>query len=446
MAGAASISGLASGLDTASIIDQLMSLEAVGQNRLKSRVSTEQLAVNALQTLNSKVASLAGKATELLKAGTWTAVSTTSTNKDVTVSAGTGAGPGSFSLRVDRTALSHRLELASPVSRTAAGTVPASVRLDRLDGTTPVDLTTDGTLQGLVDAINLPANETGLRATAVRVGEDQYRLLVESATTGTATDFTLTDAADGTDLLGGATVRAGRDAQVTLGDSIVATSTTNTFADLVPGVSITLGAAATGTSEISLVRDPSKITASVQGLVEAVNAALADIDSLTAYNPTTKATGLLNGDTAARELRARILATVFPADGTSLSDLGIQTDRSGKLVFDSSKLSAAVAADPTRVRERLAAPGTGFVSRLETVAKTASDKVTGTLTTAITGRTSTIRTLNDSIDQWDRRLELRRTALTRQFTALETALSQMNSQSNWLAGQINSLPSAGTGS
>ena len=30
--------------------------------------------------------------------------------------------------------------------------------------------------------------------------------------------------------------------------------------------------------------------------------------------------------------------------------------------------------------------------------------------------------------------------LTRQFTALETALSQMNSQSSWLAGQISSLP------
>jgi flagellar hook-associated protein 2 len=42
------------------------------------------------------------------------------------------------------------------------------------------------------------------------------------------------------------------------------------------------------------------------------------------------------------------------------------------------------------------------------------------------------------------RLELRRTTLTRQFTALETALSRMNSQSSWLAGQISSLPTSGS--
>ena len=31
------------------------------------------------------------------------------------------------------------------------------------------------------------------------------------------------------------------------------------------------------------------------------------------------------------------------------------------------------------------------------------------------------------------------TTLTRQFTALETALSQMNSQSSWLSSQLASL-------
>jgi flagellar hook-associated protein 2 len=31
--------------------------------------------------------------------------------------------------------------------------------------------------------------------------------------------------------------------------------------------------------------------------------------------------------------------------------------------------------------------------------------------------------------------------LTRQFSAMETALSSLKNQSTWLAGQINSLPS-----
>ena len=78
-------------------------------------------------------------------------------------------------------------------------------------------------------AINDPENETGLRATAVRVGTDQYRLVVESATTGVAADYTLTDAADGpTPSLRGATARAGLDAKITVNDSITVTSVRST--------------------------------------------------------------------------------------------------------------------------------------------------------------------------------------------------------------------------
>ncbi|HET8969625.1 MAG TPA: flagellar filament capping protein FliD, partial [Candidatus Nanopelagicales bacterium] len=275
---------------------------------------------------------------------------------------------------------------------------------------------------------------------------DQYRLLVESTATGTASDFTLTDAADGSALLGGATVRAGQDARVTLGDSIVATSTTNTFTDLVPGVTVTLAADASGTSDIALTRDTAGVVNGVQGLVDALNSVLTEIGTLTAYNPATKASGLLSGDTGVRSLRSSILDTVFPSDGTSLASLGIQTDRSGKLVLDKAAFTAAWTADPAGVQQRLTATGTGFVAEVQAVAVAASDKVTGTMTMAITGRTESIRRLNDGIAAWDQRLELRRTALTRQFTALETALSRMNSQSSWLAGQISSLPPAGSGS
>ncbi len=84
---------------------------------------------------------------------------------------------------------------------------------------------------------------------------------------------------------------------------------------------------------------------------------------------------------------------------------------------------------------------TGFAGRIAAVADTASNATTGTLTQAVTGRNAGIKRLNDSIDQWDLRLEMRRTALTRQFTALETALTTTQTQSAWLQSQISSLPS-----
>ena len=65
MSGSASISGLSSGLDTAGIINQLMQLEAVPQGRMRTRVSSEQRAVNAMQTLNGRLASLATTAADL---------------------------------------------------------------------------------------------------------------------------------------------------------------------------------------------------------------------------------------------------------------------------------------------------------------------------------------------------------------------------------------------
>ena len=445
MSPTASISGLGSGLDTAGIIEQFMQLEAMPQTRLKSRVSSEKSVVSFLQSLNTKIAALATRATDLAKPATWAAVTATSSDAKLSVTTTSSAAPGSLSVRVDQTAVSHRLEHTTAVGMDVAGTVPTTVRLDRLDGTTPLDLATDGTLKGLVTAINDPANATGLRATAVKVGEDQYRLVVESAVTGAASDFTLTDAADGSALLGGATVRAGRDAQVTVGDSIVATSTTNTFTDLVPGVSLTLAADATTgtTSQVTLARDPATLTTSLKGLVDALNAALADIDTQSRAGGTAGGSGPRPGGPAGREVRARLLSSVFPTDGTTLADLGIQTDRTGRLVLDEAAFEKAYEADPTAVQARMAGGG-GFVDRVAEAAKAATDRTTGTLTTAITGRNESIKRLDDGIEAWDMRLELRRTSLTRQFTALETALSRMNSQSSWLAGQISSLPTSGS--
>lgn len=445
MTAGVSFSGLASGLDTASLIDQLMQLEAVPQTRLRTRASREQLVVNAMQTLNARISALATQAADLVKPSAWATVAATSSNTGVSVTAGTGASPGAFSLRVDQTAVTHRLEHASAAGLTTADTVPTTIRIDNLDGSAPLELTTDGTLRGLLTAVNDPANGTGLRATAVKVGTDSYRLLVESTTTGSTTDFTLTDASDGSELLGGATVRAGRDAQVTLGDSIVATSQTNTFADLVPGVTVTLAASATGSSDIELAHDATALSAKVKDVVDSLNAALTEIDTLTKYNAASKTSGLLGGDTTSRAVRSQLQAAAVPGDGTSLADLGIQTDRYGKLVFDQTAFDEAYAADPAGVQARMTSGGTGFLARAQNAAEAASDSTTGSLTTAITGRTTAIGRLNDGIEAWDLRLELRRTALTRQFTALEVALSEMNSQSNWLAGQIDSL-SATSGS
>ena len=440
----ASISGLSSGLDTATIINQLMQLEAAPQNRLKTRVTTEQSAVTTLQTLNTRVAALQTKATAAAAASVWSPMATTSTSPNVSVTTATGAAPTTLSVTVTNVARTHQLGFADAGPTTAVVTgASTKVLIDRFDGS-PVELETgDGTLAGLVAAINAPANETGLRASAVKVADGSYRLMVESAATGTAEDFDLT-ALDGSPLLGGATVVAGSDASIDLGAGIVVSSTTNTFSEVVPGVSLTVadGTATGTTSRITVTRDTAKVSAAVKDLVDAINSVLTNIDSQSTYDATTKKAGPLTGNSTARTLRTELLESIYPPDGTSLAPVGVQVSRAGLLVFDDKAFAAAYAADPTGTAAKFNDSVDGLAHRVADVAKGASDSVTGTLTTAITGRREGITRLQDSITDWDTRLELRRTALSRQFTALETALNQMQSQSSWLSGQIASLPTS----
>ncbi len=446
MASIASVSGLVSGLDTSSLVSQLMQVEAQTQTSIKAKLTAEQANVKTLQDLNAAFAALATSAADLAKATAWNPVSVTTSvggaaTTLVSTTAGANAVTGPLSFTVGRTALTHQLSFATTAAKTDVVTSGSTlVRIDRLDGTTQDIDTGDGTLTGLVNALN--ASGTGVKASTVRLDDGSYRLQVTSVATGDDSDFTLTNL-NGTDLLGGATARAGRDAEITIGADTVH-STTNTFTDIANGLSITLspGIAAGTTVDLDVAQDTAGMTKTVKGIVDAINAALTKIDSLTAYNSTTKTSGPLAGDGSIRALRNSLLTSIYPTDGTTLADAGIQLDRYGKLKFDEDKFATAYAADPAAVAARFTTGAVnGFAARVEAVAKGASDSVDGSITTSINGRNSSIRRMQDSIESWDARLSLRREALSKQFAAMEVALQQMNSQSNWLSSQLGSLSS-----
>lgn len=435
-----SISGLASGLDTASIINQLMQLEAIPQTKLKNQQSVENDVIKALRQLNTDTALLASNAAKLATAGTWQTLKATSTSSTVTATATSSASPSSFTIVVGQLARSAQTSYSADVALDAnVLTVPGDpVVLTAADGTTHTINAGTGTLTDLAAGIN--AAKAGVTATTVRTGTNTYRLLLAADTTGAGSAIGLTNVS-----LGTATTDLGQDAQLTIG-GIPASSKTNTFTDLVPGVSVTLAASAKNgdTATVSVAQDSSSVKSSVKALVDQVNALLTSIDTQTANKTSTTAAGVLAGDSTARSLRSALLNTVFGDGTTSLAQYGIQTDRYGKLVFDAEKFATAYAADPAGVAAKFTSGATsatdGWAARVATAAKTATDSYTGTITSAITGHTTTVDRLTKSIADWDDRLEIRRTSLQRTYTALETALSNLQSQGNWLAGQIASLP------
>lgn len=438
-----SISGLSSGLDTATIVNQLMQLEAASQTKLKSRMTTEQTQLKATQSLNAKVAALATAAANLAKPATWASVTATSSTATVAVKSTVDAAPGALRFTVDQLATAHRLTSVSTAALTDVVTSGSThVTLTAHDGTvTDID-TGDGTLQGLVTAIN--ASGTNVRASTVSLDGGQQRLRLQSLTTGATSDFSLANT-DGSPLLGGSTITAGTDAAITIeGDTIH--SSTNTFAGVLPGIDVTVGTTTpVGTTvDVALVSNPSALSDSIKAYVDAVNSVMSDIDTQSTWNATTKTSGVLSGEPAVRALRNELLSAVYPKDGSSMASVGVQLDRSGKLVFDADTFATEYAKSPGTVAAAFTSASTtnpGFAERVGAVAKSASDSLTGTLTASINGGTTGIKRLQDSIDAWDIRLALRRTTLNNQFTALETAMSKMQSQSTWLTSQLNSLSS-----
>ena len=109
----ASVSGLVSGLDTATIISQLMQVEAQPQTMLKTRLSTEQSTVSTLQALNARFATLASKAHDLTTTASWSPLTATSSSTQVSATAATTAVPGGLSFTVNSTAAAHRLSFGT---------------------------------------------------------------------------------------------------------------------------------------------------------------------------------------------------------------------------------------------------------------------------------------------------------------------------------------------
>jgi flagellar hook-associated protein 2 len=453
MASSASVSGMISGLDTATIIKQLMQVEAAPQTLLKSKLTTAQSTVTSLQSLNARFAALATKAADLAKATAWSPLAAGSTPSTVTVNASATAVPGTLSFTVQQTATAHRVSLRDSVSATdvltSQGTGTRSVRLDRLDGTT-VDIPVgDGTLAAVVNGIN--SAKAGVSASSIKLDGGTYRLHVVATTTGRESDFTLTNT-DGSDLLGGLTATSGQDAEITVGTDTVH-SATNTFTGLSQGLDVTLpsGMAAGTAVDVVVTRDSAAAQQALQGLVDSANEILTSIDKLSSYDAASKSSGPLAGDPSVRALRTKVLdAVTRAADGGTMADLGVQTDRYGKITFDTTKFATAFTADPALLSSKLGGAATsavpGFAARLAAVATTASDSARGVLTTNIQNRQSSVTTMQKSIEDWDTRLEVREATLSRTFAALEVSLSKLQNQSSWLAGQVNNLASSSSSS
>ena len=283
-----------------------------------------------------------------------------------------------------------------------------------LEGSDPVSV---------AKAINASGAE--VRAVALPVANGVYRLQVTSLATGEAGAFSV----QGLTVDDAVTVQ-GQDARILVGGTLPVQSADGRFTDVLPGTTFTVGAVVADV-QLTVRKDDLAVTASVKAVVDALNAALKEIGTASRSGA-----GALSGDSLLRSLTQQLVSTVSGGT-TSAVAAGVQTTRTGEVAFDAERFTSLLTSDPTRARTLVE----GIASRVAEVARAASSASDGTVTVAARRRQDSIRGLNEQVAAWDTRLEMRRATLERQYSALETALGSLQSQSSWLAGQLGGLPS-----
>lgn len=374
------ISGAISGLDTAGLINQLVQVQTNQQTILKAQQSAVQKRADAYSALVTSLTSLGTQATDLAKTDSWIGATATSSSSSVSAAA-SGSTSSSLTFSVTGVAAAHTLVSSGTATSTGAVVASGPLTLSTHDGSTSTIGVGSGSLADVVTAIN--ASDSGLTAVAVRTREGEYRLQVRSVSTGDASSFTLDgldrfDAADATEMN---VVTAGADAELTIGSNpgtaYTVTSSTNTFADLVPGLSFTVSKLETGVTVATTV-DGSSIADKVATLVDTANGVLTGIASKSTYDITTKTGGPFTGESAVRSLQQNILNTA-----SGMGAPGVTLTRDGKLAFDRTAFLSAFAADPAKVARAFGAtssfsPAPGVTATSATLSNTLTSARAGT--------------------------------------------------------------------
>ncbi|WP_314323054.1 flagellar filament capping protein FliD [Paenarthrobacter ilicis] len=455
------IDGLVSGLKTTDLINSFMSVEALPQTQLKTKLAANQTIISTLQSFNTKLTALKDLSVAGSAAGALNLFTASSSAPSITAKTTTAASAGSIDLTVTQLAQTQVNVTAAMTAWPAGGGAPD--RLTIVDSTgKKTEVVPAGTsLDDVVSAIN--AASAGAHAVKVPAGNGTYRLQLTATTPGAAGAFTAyrgtaAQVGDGTavDLVseaGAAVVKSAQDAQATLyagtAAAQVLTSGSNTFQDVLPGVSITASAVTAGPVTVTVASDVAGTTKKAEDLVKSVNDVLGFIAIYSAVSKTTDSkgasvpkAGIFTGNSTVRAVNDQVLAALSrPIAGKSPAEYGINITKAGDFTFDADKFAKSLAADPVATQAAVQ----GLAARLADAATAASDPYKGAVSGLIKGRESEVRDLGNRIADWDQRLITRRATLQSVYTNMEVVLGGLQSQSAWLSGQISSLSKQSSG-
>ena len=450
--GGIAFGGLASGLDTNGMIDQLMAIERNKIAKQNLRIRGIDAEGSGLRDVQSKLRSLKLASESVRSVGLWADTQTVESSNPTRIAVErTGMAPaGGHSL--------WARQLASAEQEGFTYTPSTSASELTVGGKT-VAIPANATAADIASLVNSTA-DLAVYATAV----DGDTLVFTGRQTGSAGAFDVA----GAQLTADATfTTAAKDAEYSLdGGSTWKTSTSNVLTDAIVGLKLTLKGATSspetinvGVAGVDTAAIKEKLKAFVTAYNDVITATRAKLDEKGVRDPQTAtdaAKGRLFGDTGLSGVLSRLrsvmsdtVAGITDPAMDQLLEIGISTGKAtggatsndakiGKLTIDDAKLDAALA-QPTKVRELLGVGGKpGFAQKIEALLD-AEAGTSGVLAQRLKVNADEQQRVKSRITDIEERITAQEKRLRVQFTAMEKALALAQSQGSYLMGQIGSM-------
>ncbi len=442
-------------IDFGLILDAVMEQEQAPLRTLQAQQKTLESRATTYGTLATKLSAFETAVTELSSAAGLSGRTATNTSPTlVNASAGDTAAAGLYDVVVQALARAQ-VTASTSFPPDADQTIVAASGALVIGGVT-VTIDSPVTLQGLAERINSTA-DVPVTATVVRAAANSWQLVLTGRSTGAAAQFSITNTLSGAGA-GGAITFGDSDGNGVSGDTpadnavsatdarvlinnVAVTSSTNTIADAIHGVTLQLlKEDATSSATITVAEDVTKAKTTIKKLVDAFN----DLVKFTEDQNLAASRGegaSIARDPLLRGLRSALrerLTSEYPQGGTysSLALVGFEFDRTGRIQFKESKFNAAIEADRAGITALFSATGTSqgvFPALKEVLATyTEADGLLKDMRDRLDDQTKSIQT---RIADLEDRLAIRRRVLQQEYIAADLTMSQLNSQ----MGALSSL-------
>ena len=446
--GTLSASGIGSGLDVNAIVTALVNArKAASQNQIDTRTKQANNLLTGLSSLNSALGGIQSALATLTSINTFNSYTGTLTASGGSSSIGTAstlssAHPGTYTIAVSQLATAQKRTSDPVASGTAVGQGTLSITVG--SNTMNVAVSATNTLADVASAINSSSSNPGVTATIVN-GVNGQQLVLSSSKTGVANGFSVSanaTSSDGLLALAGKLNTAGgseaQDAKLTI-DGIDVTSASNSVSGKMDGV--TLNLTGTGTNTLTVAQDNTAATNAIQGFVDAYNSYASTVSSLSSYDTSTGAAGVLLGDSTLTSVQRGIASVLSgAAKGNSigtLANLGITRNADGTLALDKDKLAAAFQSNPSAVKD-LFTGANGYATKLNSTIN-AYTATGGIIPTRMDSLNNTLTQLSQQQTALNARMATYQKQLQSQYTALDTLMSSLNNTSSYLTTALEQL-------